>query len=264
MSNHIDISSLPISIQLHTLREEMAKDPIETLRRVARIGFKFVEPASLFNISPREFRKTVEDLGMQIGSSHSPWAGHQEIAKTIDVAGELGLKQVVGGYMQDGFADLDAIKSTADKVNELQESLAQAGFELFLHNHWWEFAPIEGRLAIDHLLDLCPTIKLELDLYWAAHFGDQDVPALMRRLKDRIVLLHVKDGDFSPIQGAPLLALGDGKMDLPACLAETDADRVGYYVFEMDRCATDYWEATEKSFRYLETLAGSSVEEATR
>lgn len=232
----------------------MEKDPIATLERVASIGFKFVEPAGLFGLSPREFRSVVEDLGMRIGSSHTPWAGREPVNEAIEIAGKLGLQEVAVGYLADGFADLDAIKRTADKVRALQADFASAGLELFLHNHWWEFAKLDGRFVIDHFLDYCPDIKFELDLYWAAHYGDNDVPSVIRKYRERTILFHVKDGDFSRAERGPLLPLGDGKMDLPACLREADPKRVRYFVFEMDRCATDLWAATEKSYRYMDSL----------
>ena len=46
----------------------------------------------------------------------------------------------------------------------------------------------------DHL---APEVVLEVDTYWA-YAGGADVPALLRRLGDRVVALHVKDGDGTP------------------------------------------------------------------
>jgi len=249
-----EIPNLPISIQLFTLRTEMEKDPVATLRRVSEIGFKFVEPAGLFGLPPQEFRRVVEDFGMKIGSSHTPWAGRDATSEAIDIAGELGINQVAVGYLADGFSDVDTIRRTAETVNALQVDYAKAGIGLFLHNHSWEYAMLDGRFVIDHFLDHCPDIEFELDLYWAAHFGDNDVPEVIRKYRDRTIMFHVKDGDFSRVKRGPLLPLGEGRMDLAACLREADPDRVKYFVFEMDRCATDLWAATEKSFRHLDAL----------
>ena len=44
---------------------------------------------------------------------------------------------------------------------------------------------------------LAPEVVLEVDTYWAAA-GGADVPALLDRLGDRVVALHIKDGDGTP------------------------------------------------------------------
>ena len=54
----------PISLQLYTLREDSQKDFKTVLEQVAAIGFKGVEPAGLYGMTPREFRTHVNDLGM--------------------------------------------------------------------------------------------------------------------------------------------------------------------------------------------------------
>ena len=53
---------------------------------------------------------------------------------------------------------------------------------------------------------------LEIDAYWAAT-GGADVPALLRRLGDRVIALHLKDG---PLNGDKTAQLPLGQGDLPA------------------------------------------------
>ena len=43
---------------------------------------------------------------------------------------------------------------------------------------------------------LAPEVVLQVDTYWA-YAGGADVPALLTRLGDRVVALHIKDGDGS-------------------------------------------------------------------
>ena len=60
----------PISLQLYTLRERAAEDFIGVLKDVAKIGYKGVEPAGLFDHDPKEIKKIVDDLGMTVSSNH--------------------------------------------------------------------------------------------------------------------------------------------------------------------------------------------------
>jgi sugar phosphate isomerase/epimerase len=64
---------------------------------------------------------------------------------------------------------------------------------------------------------------------------------------NRAPLLHLKDGPADDPK-APMTALGDGAMDLPAILA---ASHASWHIVELDRCAGDMWRAIEDSFHYL-------------
>jgi len=58
----------------------------------------------------------------------------------------------------------------------------------------------------------------------------------------------VKDGpaDAPP---SPMVAVGDGAVDIPAVLAAAPGAR--WHVVELDRCATDMFEAVERSYDFL-------------
>ena len=64
----------PIGVQLYSLREKVGYDFVSVLKRVAEIGYKYVEPAGLWNVRPSEFKKVLDDLGLKMVSSHTPWA----------------------------------------------------------------------------------------------------------------------------------------------------------------------------------------------
>ena len=135
----------PIGIQLYSLREYAAKDFVAVLKKVADIGYKYVEPAGFWDLRPSELKKMVEDLGMGMVSSHSPWArGKANSGECMEIASILGLNKIVCGFGPDDFKDLDAIKKTADTVNEMCEIFNRNGFTLFQHNHYWEFERILG------------------------------------------------------------------------------------------------------------------------
>ena len=121
----------PIGIQLYSLREYAAKDFVAVLKKVADIGYKYVEPAGFWDLRPSELKKMVEDLGMGMVSSHSPWArGKANSGECMEIASILGLNKIVCGFGPDDFKDLDAIKKTADTVNEMCEIFNRNGFTL--------------------------------------------------------------------------------------------------------------------------------------
>ncbi len=239
----------PISLQLYTLREDSQKDFKTVIEQVAAIGFKGVEPAGLYGMTPREFRTHVNDLGMTVSSSHGPWASPDNLQEVIDTAGELGTKLVSSGFGAEAFFSMDAIKKTADMVNGMYETLAESDLTLFLHNHWWEFEVVEGDLAFRHLAKMCSGVQFEIDTYWAANFGKVDPVAIVKEYAGRAPLLHIKDGPL--VKEEMQLPLGTGKMDVPAVIAAADSTVLQWLVVELDSFDGEMISAVEDSYRYL-------------
>jgi sugar phosphate isomerase/epimerase len=127
--------------------------------------------------------------------------------------------------------------------------------ELGYHNHWWEFETWIGAVtAYERLFALLDaSIFAEVDTYWA-RVGGADPARALEQLGDRARLLHLKDGPADDPR-APMTAVGQGAIDVPAVVAAGRA--ATWHVVELDRCATDMFEAVEASYRYL-TGAGLS------
>ena len=242
----------PISVQLYSLRQASQQDFDGVLERLAGIGYQGVEPFNLFGKSPEAFKARVEDLGMAVSSSHHPWANRADTNEVVDTISALGLTRAAGGFGQDDFADLDAVRRTADTVNTLVDALEPHGLDLFLHNHWWEFAQIEGKLGYHWIAELCPKVQFEVDTYWAANFGAVDPAEEVARVKHRAPLLHIKDGPLE--HGKAHVAVGDGNMDIPGIIASADANVLEWNIVELDDCDTDMMTAVERSYRYLAAL----------
>lgn len=239
----------PLSVQLYSLREASAEDFDAVLSELATIGYLGVEPFNLFGRSPRAFRSQVEDLGMRVSSSHTPWANRSPLGEVVETLSELGLKRAIGGFMPDDFADLDAVRRTADTCQQLIDALTPQGFTLAIHNHWWEFRLFDGRPAFHYLQEWVPDLTFELDTYWAANFGACDPAAELTRIRDRAPLLHIKDGPLEAKQ--PHVAVGSGRMDVPGIIAAADDGVLEWLVVELDACATDMMTAVRESHDYL-------------
>ncbi len=239
----------PIALQLYSVREQAEKDFVGVLKRVAAIGYQGVEPAGLFNLTPKEFRKIVEDLGLRIAASHGPWAKPDNLPEVVDTCKIMGLDLAATGFGPNDFKDLAAIKRTAVTVAGMAEKLAKHNLTLFLHNHYWEFAKVDGRIAYEIFAGLCPKATFELDVYWAANFGANNPAAEVAKFKQRTPLLHVKDGPLT--KDSAMTAVGAGKLDIPACVKAADPKVLRWLIVELDSCATDMFEAVEQSYQYL-------------
>ena len=251
-----------LGVQLYSLRE-MAKDDFPSvLKFAAEVGYKAVEPAGFFGYEPKEVKKMIDDLGLKMGTSHTPWACRGPVSEVIDMAGELGLDKVVCGFGPDDFKDMDSIKRTADIVNATIPELKKAGLTLFQHNHSWEFERLDGKLKYDIYAEMVPEVKFQLDAFWSSNFGANDPAEMIKRYADRIVSIHIKDGSFEQdqakwriVDGYPdrdlkLRPLGTGQMDIPA-IAAAAPECVDCLIVELDYCVIEMKEALRQSYAYM-------------
>jgi len=242
-----------MSVQLYSLREAAEKDFVGVLKKVADIGYQEVQLAGLFGLSPAEFIKIIDDLGLKMTSSHTPWARSADLGEVMETASLLRLDKIVCGYGPDDFADLDAIKRSAELTNEMQAILAKNGFGLFQHNHAFEFERLGGKLKYEIYAELCPNVEFELDIFWATNFGAEDAIEMLNLFSDRTGLLHLKDGLLSKSAEtgkAEMRALGSGELDIKA-VVENLPEKVDSIIVELDYCNIDMTDAIELSYKYM-------------
>ena len=252
-----------LAVQLYSLREYSEKDFPGVLKFVADTGYKAVEPAGLYGLTAKEFKKICDDLGLRIASSHGLGLDSvADVPRVVDMLGDLGLKVAIVSFRAPAFADLDAIKRTAEKVNELQTALARQGITFVQHNHFFEFERLDGELKYDIYARLCPDVKFQIDAFWAGNFGAEDPAEMVRRFAPRTVALHLKDGTFEPdrakwriVNGKvdrdlKLRPLGTGTMDVPAVVAAAP-ESVDTLIVELDYCVIEMREALKQSYAYL-------------
>ncbi|MFH8565561.1 sugar phosphate isomerase/epimerase family protein [Streptomyces sp. NPDC017988] len=231
--------SRPLSVQLYSVRDQLTADRDGTLRRLADLGYGAVEPYDVL-ADPKGLRASLDELGLTVSGAHVVQLLGPEPGPVLDAVTALGtdLAIVPAGIPPEDFTTHDGLARAADRLNGLADAAAQRGLRVGYHNHWWEIEPRfedhAGRHAVEVLAELLdPAVFLEVDTYWAA-VGGADVPALLRRLGDRVRALHLKDGPGT--KDDPNVAVGGGTMPVPEILAAApDAWRV----VEFDSCVGD-------------------------
>lgn len=239
-----------LALQLYTVRDHAAADLDAVLERAASIGFAGVEPAGLHGFGARRFRERCAALGLAIPAAHAELPADPESARAVlgEVA-ELGAPALVIPLLPPGnFARRDAIQRAATWIASMCEVARGFGLAIGYHNHNWEFASRLGSDTAHALLfaALPAEVFAEVDVYWA-RVGGCDPVAELHRLGARARLLHVKDGPARDAE-APMTAVGDGALDIPAILA---ASRAEWHIVEIDHCRGDLWQAVERSHAYL-------------
>jgi sugar phosphate isomerase/epimerase len=242
--------SAPISVQLYTLRKETAVDFPAVLARLGAKGYPGVELAGFGELSPSKLSSALADAGVSVSSAHVGMQDESAFAAALDDHAAVGCDTVVVPSLPvEAFADLDAVRAAADRVNALVDAAQSRGMTLGYHNHFWEFTAMpDGRPALLHLFEhLAPGVFAEVDIYWA-QVGGSDPKGVVTELGSRVGLLHVKDGPADEPKN-PMVAVGDGVVDIPGVLAASPTAR--WHIVELDRCATDMFEAVERSYDYL-------------
>jgi sugar phosphate isomerase/epimerase len=240
----------PISVQLYTLRKETAADFPAVLARLGAKGYPGVELAGFGDLTADQLTRALADAGLAVSSAHVGIQDDAEFSAALDAHQALGCDTaVIPALPPDAFADLDGVRVSAERVNRANELAHARGMTLGYHNHFWEMTLMpDGRPALLHLFELlAPDVFAEVDIYWA-QVGGIDPRQLVTDLGSRVGLLHVKDGpaDEPP---SPMVAVGDGVVDVPGVLAASPTAR--WHIVELDRCATDMFEAVERSYDYL-------------
>jgi sugar phosphate isomerase/epimerase len=96
---------------------------------------------------------------------------------------------------------------------------------------------------------LHPDTFWQLDVYWARTAG-ADPSNAIQELGPRLGSIHWKDGPT--VQGEPMTALGQGKVDLPRIMRSLT--HPVDWVIELDECATDPLQAARQGLVYLDSL----------
>ena len=235
-----------VSVQLYTVRRALQEDFEGTLARIAEFGYTQVEPFQFVQF--RDGLRTLSQYGLSAPTAHvGLLAGDQD--EIFAAAKELGIGTVIEPAVRDPHWQSAAdIRAIADQLNAAAAKAADHGLRVGYHNHWWELeANIDGKHGLEVLADhLAPEVVLEVDTYWA-YAGGADVPALLGRLGNRVVALHIKDGDGS-LDTRKQVAVGSGVLPVETFLqAAPDALRV----VELDDSEGDLLEAVRVSGQYL-------------
>ncbi len=237
-----------IALQLYTLREIAADDFEGMVRMVAGMGYVGVEPAGFPGSNPEAAGKLFKELGLEVPSAHTALPLGDAKNEVLDAMAAIGCPRVVTGKGADDFNSLDKIKETCDLFNEANAVVKAAGLTFGIHNHWWEYTPVDGVYPYQVMLErLDAGILLEIDTYWVQTAGC-DVAAVVREVGDRGPLLHIKDGPC--VKTEPMTAVGAGVMDFPTIVAAAGAVPQ-WLIVEQDRTAGDMVADVQASYTYL-------------
>lgn len=231
--------SIPIGLELYSVREALKQDAQGTVRAVAALGYGCVEfYAPYFDwteAQAKDMRKLMDDLGIRCYSTHNDekYFSPENIDRARDFNLILGCKYMVLAYSEPK-GNLDGWKAIADKLNWAADQLAPSGLKAGYHNHQAEWKPVDGVRPMEILAkNTKPTVMLQLDVGTCLEGGGDPI-AWIKANPGRIHSLHLKDWSSDPAKGYQVL-FGEGNADWKGIFAAAESvGGVEYYLLEQE------------------------------
>lgn len=245
-----DRKKLGVGLQLYTIRDAMSADPKGSLKKVAELGYKNLELANygngkFYGFAPKEFKKIVADLGMNILSSHTQVEAAgitlDNAKKMADDHAELGVKYCVQPWVNDVDRTIEKYKKMVGDWNEVGKIMKSVGIQFGYHNHNFEFKSIDGVVPYYDIFmrEMDPDlITMEIDLFWVSKAGQNPVE-MFKKYPGRFQLFHMKDmstnqAPFYDVIKDDVCSVGAGVIDFKTILAAKETAGMKYMFVEDD------------------------------
>ncbi len=261
-----------LGMQLYTIRDAMTADVPGSLKKVADIGYKFLELAGyidskFYGYEPADFKKLVNDMGMEILSSHTQVEAEGitlENAKIMaDDHAKLGVKFCIQPWIvPEARTTISSYQKMAADWNKVGGIMKESGIQFGYHNHNFEFNTVEGKIPFYDIFmaeldkDL---VTMEIDLFWTTKAG-QDPVEIFKKYPGRFQIFHMKDmftreAPFFTTDGvADFAPVGAGVIDFARILEARDIAGMKYMIVEQDSTKDGKpFEAIQTSITNLKT-----------
>jgi sugar phosphate isomerase/epimerase len=233
------------------------------LKKVADLGYRYLELASysdgkFYGYEPEEFKKMVDDLGMEILSSHTQVEAAGITLDNAKIMADahviLGVKYCIQPWVEEVDRNIESYKKMIGDWNKVGEIMKGVGIQFGYHNHNFEFANIDGIVPYYDIFlpEMDPDlITMEIDLYWVTKAG-QDPVEMFNKYPGRFQLFHMKDmytetAPYFEVIKDDIAPVGAGLIDFKRILAAGKEAGMKYMFVEDDN------QGNGKPFKGIET-----------
>lgn len=205
------VSSEIIGLQLYSVRDDMQKDPLGTLKQLAKMGYKHVEHANyidrkFYGYTAKEFKEILDDLGLKMPSGHTVMGkDHWNSAKkdfsdswkyTVEDAAYMGQKYVISPWMDESMRKTyDDLAKYLEVFNKCGDLCQKSGMKFGYHNHWAEFTEkLNGVKLFDIMMQKLDVNKVVMQLdIGNMYIGGAKAIDVINQYPGKFELIHVKD-----------------------------------------------------------------------
>ncbi len=198
-------------LQLYSVRDDMKTDPLDTLKKLADMGYRYVEHANyidrkFYGYTAKGFKKVLDDLGLQMKSGHTvmgakAWDENtndftDSWKYTVEDAAVMGQEFVISPSLEESYRkDMNKLKSFLTVFNKSGELCKRSGMKFGYHNHNFEFSTmVDGMRLYDIILkETDPALVIQqMDMGNMYEAGGRALD-LLKQYPGRFASLHVKD-----------------------------------------------------------------------
>jgi sugar phosphate isomerase/epimerase len=229
--------SVPVGLELYSVRGELMKDLPATVTAVAKMGYQVVEfYAPYFDWTPaaaKDVRKLLDDLGIQCRSTHNgpPSFTPEGLKKAIELNQIIGSKNIImsSAGRVEGIAGWEQL---AARMTEVASQLRPLGMSTGFHNHQTEWKEVDGKRPMDVLAAGTPKdFVLQFDVGTCLEAGVDPI-GWIKSNPGRIRSMHCKD--WSKDKGYAV-AFGEGDAPWKQIFAAAEAGGgIEYYLIEQE------------------------------
>ncbi len=245
-------------LQLYTLRDDLPADPRGVLATVASFGYKQVEsyegPKGMFwGMSNRDFKMYLDDLGMEIISSHCDIT--KDFEKKVDAAAAVGMKYLIYNWPSQQHT-LEEYRKMAATFNQCGTICRKAGIRFANHNYDSSFRLVEGVYPHDILMQETDPglVDYQMDIYWIVIAG-QEPSTWFSKYKGRFRLCHIKDRVKGSTKREDTCDIGKGSFDFPSILHAAKKNGMEYFIVEQEHYPSGTpLEAVKADAEYMKNL----------
>lgn len=259
-------SKFKIGLQLFSVRDAMAKDPLGTLNALKEMGYEDFETygfdaatGTIYGYPVAEFKAILDQLGLSTSSGHYGFATLMEaspaeveayVAKCIAAAKTLESEYLTWPFVLEEYRNPAGFERLAELLNQIGQQVSDAGLGFAYHNHGYEFEDWNGTTGFDILLAKTNPnwVKLQMDLYWAVHSG-KTPKELVAAQAGRYVMWHIKDMHK---ESRDYTEMGQGSIDYTRMLPDPKKAGLQYYYIEQGgNFAVNSMESAKISIDYV-------------
>ncbi len=200
-------------IQLYSVRDDMKKDPLSTLKELAKMGYHYVEGYGYSNrkwqgaSDLKQMKMLLAESGLTMPSAHFVLKSTDfdktkgdftdDFKRMMEDALAVGQKYFVSSsIIKEDKENLDAFKSLCGVMNKTGELFNKNGLKLGYHNHEFEFDKLGSETMFDTMLKEvdAKNLTIEMDMGWVVYANQNPIDWFTKYPK-RFELSHMKDGN---------------------------------------------------------------------
>ena len=268
---------MKLGLQLYSVREDLEKDFLGTLKKVKAMGYEGGELAGLYGNSGKKVKAMFEEANLIPISAHVAYQDLiVDIEGTVKTYNEIGCKYIAIPYLPNELRyGTEKYPEVLSNIKKIGEVCNKYGIELLYHNHDFEFTlTIDNEFALDELYEeiSADLLKTEIDTCWVNVAGEDPAEYVLKyagrapvvHLKDFVgeknenmyKLIGIESKEKEIVNTFEYRPLGYGKQDIQRIVDAAKEAGASWIIAEQDEpsMGKSRLECAEMSIKYMENI----------